>query len=103
MANPYKRSYLNYALMDEGLKLNMADSEPEDGTVVLQEWFDYAVRRVPTLRADVAEKQAKSLTEKDAQKARDEQTREQFPRAFYRREAERDPVVIARNPGRAGN
>ena len=88
--------------MDEGLKLNMADAEPADGTVVLQEWFDYAVRRVPMLQAEVAERQAKSLTEKDAKNVGNEQKQEQTPRAFYRREAEREPVIIARNSIRPG-
>jgi WD40 repeat protein len=106
VADAYKRSYLNYALIDEGLKENKAD-ENTDGTVLLREWFGYATRRVPELQEDAAKKllesaatgQAKSLTERAALQRVDEQRREQRPRAFYRRQPERLPVVIARVGG----
>jgi hypothetical protein len=103
VSNPFKRSYLNYALIDEALGRNLADNDPADGTLVLREWFDYAARRVPVLQEEAAKKrveqagnQSKGLTERDAQKAAEVTSTEQRPRAFYRRQLERQPVVISK-------
>lgn len=96
-----ERSYLNYALLDEGLRLKAADNNPADGKVVLREWFDYASGRVPVLRDEVAKglkarEQSKGLTEANAKPPADTPPPEQRPRAFYRRQAELQPMVVAR-------
>jgi uncharacterized caspase-like protein len=36
--------YLTFALVEEGLKKNVADTAPADGELGVSEWFDYAVR-----------------------------------------------------------
>jgi WD40 repeat protein len=41
---------LTYALVEEALKSDAADTDPRDGVVSAREWFDYAVRRVPQLQ-----------------------------------------------------
>jgi len=85
---------LTFALVEEGLKTNVADTSPRDGVVQLREWFDYAVGRVPELslgkKADRGVQLAQPVTAPSAQK----------PRAFYRREPERDPIVVAKTGDR---
>lgn len=96
-----ERSYLNFALLEEGLKAGGADNNPADGKLVLREWFDYASRRVPVLRDEVTKglsspEESKDLKESDAKPRGNRPPSEQRPRAFYRRQAELQPVVIAR-------
>ena len=103
VSNDLQRSYLNYALVDDGLRSRHADNNPADGEVVLREWFDYATRRVPILRDEVAKKlqsreQSKGLTERDLKEATIARAKEQRPRVFYRRQAELQPIVIAKFP-----
>jgi hypothetical protein len=91
---------LTYALVDEGLKAMAADEEPKDGILQAREWLDYATERVPQMQLEKM-KQARSLNlslafaEGDA--AADPERRSlQRPRAFYRRELEDNPLVLAR-------
>src|SRR5262249_18137649 len=42
--------FLTYALVEEGLKNGAADSEPKDGKILIREWVDYAVNRVPEMQ-----------------------------------------------------
>jgi hypothetical protein len=91
---------LTYALVDEGLKAMAADEEPKDGILQAREWLDYATERVPQMQLEKM-RQARSLNlslafaEGDA--AADPERRSlQRPRAFYRRELEDNPLVLAR-------
>ena len=74
-----KHSYLAYALLEEGIKKRAADVN-RDGSIFLNEWFDYASERVPQIRRKRNE-QSKEIVEEEA----DEQ-KVQTPRAFYTRE-----------------
>src|SRR5207247_1904211 len=70
--------YLTYALVEEGLKTKAADTNPMDGQVVLQEWLDYAVARVPQMQVGTAkdaqgrlleqEEETKKKKERDVQR-----------------------------------
>jgi uncharacterized caspase-like protein len=92
---------LTYALVEEGLEQEAADTSPRDGQIELREWFDYAVRRVPELQQRVVA-DARAAGREVAIVAGDETIRElekrslQQPRVFYRREPETQPFVIGK-------
>jgi FOG: WD40 repeat len=96
---------LTYALVEEGLKQGAADSDPKDGQIVVREWFDYATTRVPNMQLEklkaardlgialsFAEADAKPISAASSPERRVTQT----PRAFYRRESEDRPLIVAR-------
>ncbi len=93
--------YLTYALVEEGLKSAAADVDPKDGQVVLREWLDYATERVPRMQ-EAKMREGRGLTHKVAfvegeEKVEDVDKRSvQRPRAFYRREPETQPMVVAK-------
>jgi len=89
-AAPLGHGLLTYALVDEGLKKGEADTSPRDGIVLLREWFDFATTRVPQLSIDAA---------KSRGVASDRTPAAQEPRVFYRREPEKEPLVVAKLPG----
>jgi hypothetical protein len=90
--------YLTFALIEEGLKNGKADREQKDGQVLVREWFNYATERVPEMQEQnnhsrlLLEEDEKADKARDANRARNLQR----PRAFYRREPEAAPLVIAR-------
>ena len=92
---------LTYALVDEGLKAMAADEEPRDGVLQAREWLDYATERVPQMQLEKM-RQARSLNlnisfaEGEDAAADPEKRSVQRPRAFYRRELESNPLVLAR-------
>jgi uncharacterized caspase-like protein len=92
---------LTYALVDEGLKAMAADEEPRDGVLQAREWLDYATERVPEMQLEKM-KQARALNldisfaEGEDAAADPEKRSVQRPRAFYRRELEANPLVLAR-------
>jgi hypothetical protein len=97
-----KRSYLSYALVEEGLKTPVADTHPKDGKITVKEWFDYAGRRVPQLRKDVNEGlfavEAKKDLEEEETKEKKKKTKEkssQRPRVFYRRQNNSQALIIS--------
>jgi len=96
---------LTYALVEEGLKQGAADSDPKDGQIVVREWFDYATTRVPNMQLEklkaardlgidlsFVEPDAKPISAGPSAERRFTQT----PRAFYRRESEDRPLIVAR-------
>ena len=87
--------YLTYALVEEGLKKGLADRRAKDGEITVREWFDYATDRVPEMQ-DGADGSRLLLLQDD--KAGDPNVVRslQRPRAFYRREVELRPLVVAR-------
>jgi uncharacterized caspase-like protein len=87
-----KHSYLTFALVEEGLKTKAADAD-HNGEVVLREWFDYALARVPKLREEVL--QTKSLEEITPKMKAARNQKSQTPRVFYRRELDSNPLVVA--------
>lgn len=96
---------LTYALIEEGLKQGIADSDPQDGEIIVREWFDYAIARVPNVQLEKL-KAARDLgldlsfvetvNKKGLAVPTTERLATQTPRAFYRRESEVHPLIIAR-------
>ena len=97
---------LTYALVEEGPGRARAERN-RDGRIVEREWLDYAAERVPRLQ--VEEMAARAAEVKSGRKTRDvlvdeaddaalppERRAVQRPRAFYRRELEARPLVVAR-------
>lgn len=87
-AEAFKHSYLAYALLKEGLKEGLADVN-RDGNIFLQEWFDYANKRVPHLRKLRFKRKELVEVEGDEQKV-------QRPRVFYTREEGAKTFLIGR-------
>jgi hypothetical protein len=48
-----RQGLLSYALVRDGIELARADFKPEDKTITLGEWLEYARDRVPQLFAEV--------------------------------------------------
>lgn len=102
-----KRSYLSYALTDEGLKTNEADVSPKDGQLSIREWFDFAANRVPQLRVETNEialraEKSKGLEEVSGNNPKPQPKKElvetvstQRPRVFYRRQNDLQSLTIA--------
>ena len=92
---------LTYALVEEGLKTSVADSEPKDGVLSAREWLDFATERVPQMQ-EAKMKQGRGIgleiafTEGEQNIADPEKRSVQRPRVFYRRELEANPLVIAK-------
>ncbi|MFN2414814.1 MAG: caspase family protein [Pyrinomonadaceae bacterium] len=91
---------LTYALVEEGLRQGAADAAPRDGQIVSREWLDYATDRVPKVQVEQMKAAGgRGLTlvfREEERKIEVERRTGQQPRVFYRRELERQPMVIAR-------
>jgi uncharacterized caspase-like protein/WD40 repeat protein len=90
--------YLTFALVEEGLKSDVADRTPTDGAVTIEEWFEHAVRRVPELQSqaiDAARETGRALRF-EVGPTRPWESRVQTPRAFARRDAPAAPLIITR-------
>jgi len=100
-ASQLGHGFLTYALVEEGLKQDVADSEPKDGQVWVREWFDYASRRVPNMQLEKM-KQSRDLglnlsfAATEERVADPERRLTQTPRVFYRRESEERPLIVAK-------
>jgi WD40 repeat protein/uncharacterized caspase-like protein len=98
----YGHGLLTYALVEEGLKQGKADDDPKDGQILLREWLDYTTTRVPQLQIDAMKRMAalgRDISIVRGPKARrvsPEDRETQRPRVFYRREAEPQPLVVAK-------
>ena len=93
--------YLTYALVEEGLKTQVADSSPKDGVVIAREWLNFATERVPQMQEQkMSEGRGVGLqiafTEGEANIADPQKRSVQRPRVFYRRELEANPLVIVK-------
>ena len=100
-ASQLGHGYLTYALVEEGLKTNAADIAPKDGQVEVREWLDYATSRVPQMqeiKIQETRAQGRELAfVARAERGEDAEKQEiQRPRAFYRRELQQQPFIIAR-------
>jgi hypothetical protein len=62
-----RQGLLSYALVRDGIELGRADFKPEDKTITLGEWLEYARDRVPQLFAEVRSGQVRG-DEPDAPK-----------------------------------
>jgi WD40 repeat protein/uncharacterized caspase-like protein len=94
-----KHGLLTYALVEEGLKKGAADIEPKDGVVLVREWFDYVMNRVPQMQEQrmlQASQSGRQLVYVDGEEKTEAGKRNvQRPRVFYRRELETQPFIIA--------
>ena len=94
--------YLTYALVEEGLKTAKADSSPRDNVVSVREWLDFATERVPQLQEERIKArdlrvQSGSPSAGTVKNSSDDGIIDvQRPRAFYRREIEPEPLIVAR-------
>lgn len=92
--------FLTSALVEEGLKTNVADREPQDGEVLLREWLDYATERVPQMHQEELQMQRRRRRQLERVKVAESDNGTdralQRPRVFYRRELEPHPLVVAR-------
>ena len=100
-ASQLGHGYLTYALVEEGLKTDAADIVPKDGQVEVREWLDYATSRVPQMqeiKIQETRAQGRELAfVARAERGEDAEKQEvQRPRAFYRRELQQQPFIIAR-------
>jgi WD40 repeat protein/uncharacterized caspase-like protein len=94
---------LTYSLVVEGLEKSMADFEPHDGQVMIREWLDYSVYRVPQMQSEAMEQSRKlgrnlsfGTTSRDARNSlQDAAENIQQPKMFYRRELETNPWVVS--------
>src|ERR1051325_10858974 len=88
--------YLTYALVEEGLKTPVADTEPKDGVVIAREWLDFATERVPQMQEEKMANGRGIGLEGDITFVEGEKRSVQRPRVFYRRELETNPLVITK-------
>ena len=93
--------YLTYALVEEGLKTPIADTEPKDGTLIAREWLNFATERVPQMQQEKMTQGRGvgleiSFTEGETNISDPQKRSVQRPRVFYRRELEATPLVIAK-------
>ena len=96
--------YLTFALIEEGLKQGSADRNAADGQILTREWFDYATDRVPQMQEqNLRARELKKVTLATSgnaptnAKAAPGVNDVQRPRAFYRREQDARPFVVARH------
>jgi WD40 repeat protein len=91
-----KHSYMTYALIEEGLKTRVKETDANgDGQVWLKEWVDFAVKRVPRMRDERIEQNASRRNKSLDLVEVTEPGKVQRPRVFYRREPDTQPWVIA--------
>jgi uncharacterized caspase-like protein len=91
--------YLTYALVEEGLKTPVADTQPKDGVVIAREWLDFATERVPQMQEEKMAQGRGIGLEGEITFVEGEKRSVQRPRVFYRRELETNPLVITKpNP-----
>jgi WD40 repeat protein/uncharacterized caspase-like protein len=88
--------FLTYALVEEGLK-NAAADDDQDGSVLVREWLDYAVERVPEMQSATLQgsRGLKIVFTPGEEKVSDPAQRSvQRPRVFYRREMEAQQLIV---------
>lgn len=88
--------YLTYALVEEGLKTPVADTEPKDGVVIAREWLDFATVRVPQMQEEKMSQGRGLGIQQEITFVEGEKRSVQRPRVFYRREMEANPLVITK-------
>src|SRR5215213_10280054 len=88
--------YLTYALVEEGLKTPIADTQPKDGVVIAREWLNFATERVPQMQEEKMAQGRGIGLEGEITFVEGEKRTVQRPRVFYRRELETNPLVITK-------
>jgi hypothetical protein len=100
-AGQFGHGLLTYSLVEEGLKTSAADVAPKDGQVLVREWLDYTTLRVPQLQVALMKegrRQGREIVFVDGEESVKEIEKRslQHPRVFYRRQAEPQPLVVAK-------
>lgn len=88
--------FLTYALVEDGLRNGAADRD-KDQTILIREWLDYAVDRVPEMQtaALAGPRGLKIVFAPGEERISDPTQRNvQRPRVFYRREVEPQPLIV---------
>jgi len=101
-AEEFGHGFLTYALVEDGLKKAKADTD-NDHSILIREWLDYAVQRVPEMQTAALQgpRGLKIVFATGEEKVSDPKQRNvQRPRVFYRREAEPAPLVVEKVPGK---
>ena len=88
--------YLTYALVEEGLKTPVADTQPKDGVVIAREWLNFATERVPQMQEEKMSQGRGIGLQQEITFVEGEKRTVQRPRVFYRRELEANPLVITK-------
>jgi WD40 repeat protein len=83
---------LTHSLIAEGLNERKADFEPKDGKIVVEEWLDYAAKRVPEIQLERMQ-QTKGL--EGSRTLEDARRSGQQPRLFSPRTTEASDWIIA--------
>lgn len=89
--------YLTYALVEEGLKTPVADTQPKDGVVIAREWLNFATERVPQMQEEKMAQGRGVGIQEEFTFVEGEKRTVQRPRVFYRRELEANPLVITKS------
>jgi WD40 repeat protein len=90
-----KHSYLTYALVEEGLRSKVRETDANgDGQVWLREWFGYAEKRVPLMWGERTGQTAAAPTKAFDLVEVARRGKVQTPRVFYRREPDTQPWVV---------
>jgi len=97
---------LTYVLVEEGLRKAMADVAPRDGKVLLREWLDFAIARVPELQLAKMRRGRSvgtnvAFVEGDEQLSDVEKRDLQRPRVFYRRDSPVPVIAVRATPAAA--
>jgi len=104
-AAKFGHGFLTYALVEKGLKQGAADREPQNGSIDIREWLNFAADEVPKMQeqnsADALRGRGRYVVfvgdgrevgiSKTESYTRDNVQR---PRVFYRRELENNPLVV---------
>jgi hypothetical protein len=93
-----KQSLLTYALFKNGISDRLADDNPKDNQITLQEWLDYAVKRVPLLHEEILSGNVSALYTADNWKnfgpvTKEKQISKQQPTLFYNNKDEEFVIV----------
>jgi WD40 repeat protein len=83
---------LTHSLIAEGLNERKADFEPKDGKIVVEEWLDYAAKRVPEIQLERMQ-QTRGL--ESSRSLEDARRSGQQPRLFSPRTTEASDWIIA--------
>jgi hypothetical protein len=90
--------YLTFALIEDGLKSAKADRNPKDNRIVLREWLDYTVERVPQIDREESEAPARKARKLEREKPGNltrAETGFQRPRVFFGRETQSREILVA--------
>jgi WD40 repeat protein/uncharacterized caspase-like protein len=93
--NKVRQGLLIYALLQDGLSAWRADYKPQDKSILLSEWLNYGVERVPHLYSEVKDGRIRSVRETSDLLESEDKVQQPSLFDFARR---RQELVLARQP-----